>query len=249
MLRKFFTANKKVCSLIGPYLPQAQTNIFALYDKTVAHYMNTKVEQIIVDAGGGKDCTFAKYRDANCGTRIIAVDTSAEELVHNDDVDEKRVGDLTARLPFDSAEVDLIVSRSVLEHLEDLESFISDSERVLKSGGYSIHLLPSRFAPFVLINRALPHTLSRKVLYFFNPESKGGYPAFYDNCYHSGIRRLLAKYGFEIVDERFSYYQSPYFRFFVPFFLVSALYEMVIWVLGARDLAAYVLIVARKSSI
>ena len=43
-----------------------------------------------------------------------------------------------------------------------------------------------------------------------------------------------------------SYYQSRYFGFFVPLYLMSALYEALIRALGIRDLSAYLLIVARK---
>ncbi len=43
-----------------------------------------------------------------------------------------------------------------------------------------------------------------------------------------------------------SYYQSQYFDFFVPLYLVSALYEALIQALGVKNLCAYLLIVARK---
>ncbi|HZB81365.1 MAG TPA: hypothetical protein VE288_00775, partial [Rubrobacteraceae bacterium] len=85
--------------------------------------------------------------------------------------------------------------------------------------------------------------------YFLRPQYKGicGFPAFYDNCYYSGIRTVLEKHGFKIVGMHISYYQSPYFNFFVPLFLLSATYEMLIRALEVKDLAAYVLIIARKT--
>ena len=45
---------------------------------------------------------------------------------------------------------------------------------------------------------------------------------------------------------RVSYYQSEYFDFFVPFFLLSALYELIVRALGLRDLGAVALVVARR---
>ena len=248
MLHRFLATNRKACGRIQPYLPQAKKNIFVLYEEIVARHMNARAGQIVVDVGGGKSCKFARYRDPASGTKIIAVDVSEEDLNHNTDVDETRVADIMRDLPFDSEEADLLVSRSVLEHLEDLDSFVVNSERVLKRQGYSIHVFPSRFAPFALINRALPNFLGKKVLHFFISGSEGiqGFPAFYDDCYYSGIKGLLERRGFDVVDTRLGYYQSPYFNFFLPLFLTSAAYEMLVRALGIKNLAAYVLVVARK---
>lgn len=248
VLRRFFARNRYVCKRIESHLPQAKINIRHLYEQIVTRYMNSEAGQLVVDVGGGKSCPFAKHRDPAMGTSIVAVDISEEEMKYNTDVDEKRVTDIIQSLPFDAAEVDLLVSRSVLEHLESLESFIINSTQVLKSGGYIVHLFPSRFAPFALINQALPNSLSRRVLYFFIPESKGigGYPAYYDNCYYSAIRKLLKQHGFDLVDVHLSYYQSPYFAFFVPLFVISAIYEILIRAIGAKNMAAYVLVVAQK---
>ena len=247
-LRKFFAANRELCKKIEPYLPQAQTKIFDLYEKVVAQYMNSRAGQTVVDVGGGKSCAFAKYRDPAQKARIIAVDISEEELKHNTDVEEKKVANIEHGLPFGAEEVDLIVSRSVLEHLERLDDFVANSKQALKKGGYFIHLFPSKFAPFSLINQALPHTLSRRVLHFLIPESKGigGFPTFYKYCYYSGINELLKKHDFEIVDIHLGYYQQEYFYFFAPLFLVNALYEALIQALGAKNLGAYLLVIARK---
>jgi len=246
--RRFLDINKKLCQKIEPYLPQTKIDLGALYIELVTRYMNSRTNQTIVDVGGGKSCPFAQYKDPTQQTRIVAVDTSEDELKHNIDVDEKVVANIAQGFPFEAEAVDLIVSRSVLEHLESVEEFMARSATSLKKGGYFIHLLPSKFAPFALINQVLPHTVSTKVLDSFKPEMKGicGFPAFYDNCYYSAISRLLAKYDFEIIDIYISYYQSSYFSFFAPLFLASALYEMSILKLSAKNLCAYLLIVARK---
>lgn len=245
--RKFFAANRKVCIKITPHLPQAK-NIFNLYDKTVAQYMNSRTGQTIADVGGGKASAFAKLRDPSVKSRIVAVDISEEEMRSNAKVDEKRVADVMRGLPFNPEEVDIIAAKSVLEHLASVETFVANSKQALRKEGYLILLFPSRFAPFALINRALPNTLAKKVLYFVHPATRdvSGFPALYDECCYSDIVRLLAKYDFEIVDVHLSYYQSVYFSFFIPLYLVSALYEMLIQAFKAKNLCAHVLIVARK---
>ena len=248
MLDRFFAINRDVCKKLERYLPQAKLKIFSLYERIIAQYINSSHNQIILDIGGGKSCRFAKYRNPDVTVKIIAVDVSLESLKNNQDVDVKIVADVAQGLPFKNERVDLVVSRAVLEHLENIETFIIDSRRILKKNGYFIHLFPSKFAPFAIINQFLPEKLSRKLLYFFKPKSKGicGFPSFYKKCYYSAIKSLLERCDFEVVQMHFGFYQSPYFNFFVPLFLLSAIYEILLLVIGAKNLCAYVLVVAKK---
>lgn len=248
ILNGFFAFNRKICDKIEPLMPQTKVNLFDSYEKVVAHYMNSRPFQVVIDVGGGKKCPFAKYRNPVASPRILCIDVSAEEMQYNHDVDGKIVANLMHGLPFGDENVDLIVSRSVLEHLDNLSSFIVDAKRVLKKDGYLIHLFPSKFALFAIINQMLPAPLSRRLLYFFLPNTKGicGFPALYDKCYYSAMSRLLKSRGFTVVDIVTSYYQSRYFDFFAPAFLVSGLYEIMAEIANVKNLGAYLLVVAKK---
>jgi ubiquinone/menaquinone biosynthesis C-methylase UbiE len=167
----------------------------------------------------------------------------------NKDVDEKRVADVTKCLPFARDEVNIITSRFVLEHLEDVEKFVSLSSRVVKQHGYCIHLFPSKFAPFALLNQLLPASVSRSKLLSIYPDKRGGrgFVAYYDRCYYAALNRVFVKHGFRIVGARFSYYQSYYFAFFVPLFMLSCVYEIFLKALKAKNLSPYVIVVAQKT--
>ena len=43
-----------------------------------------------------------------------------------------------------------------------------------------------------------------------------------------------------------NYFQTSYFSFFVPFFVIMAIYEMLLQYIRAKDLCAHILIVAKK---
>lgn len=244
----FFTANKDICSKIERQLPQSKINIFDLYENKVIKYMNSGDNKIIVDAGGGKSCPFAKYKAPNLNGKVIAVDADQEELKQNFDVDEKIVANIEHGLPFINEEVDIIVSRSVLEHLKYPDSFIRDSKRVLKKNGYLINLFPAKFAPFAIINQILPHSFSRKMVKWIRPEYKSdlGFKAFYNSCYYSKMISMLNKYNFSIIELHLSYYQSYYFNFNFMLFVFSALYEILLRALQMKNLCCYVLVVAKK---
>jgi ubiquinone/menaquinone biosynthesis C-methylase UbiE len=248
MLNKFLEINRRICNKLSKLLPQAKISIFTLYEEAVAQYMNAKHNQIVIDVGGGKSCPFAKYKNTLANNKIIAIDLSLEELQQNSEVDGRVVANIISEMPLQDDSVDLTVSRSVLEHLTNLESFIVTSQSILKNNGYLIHLFPSKFAPFAIINQLLPKNLAKKILFTLRPETLGigGFPAFYDRCYYSGIMRLLREHNLEPVHIRVTYYQSEYFSFFAPLFLAVALYEMAVYLLQWKNLSAYVLVTAQK---
>ena len=248
MLKKFITLNKTACKKLRDHLPEAKTNIFELYEKVVTEYLNLKRDQIIVDVGGGKYCSFAEHKDPTQNVKIISVDLSEEQMKKNHDADEKLIADIMQPLPFKDHRIDLVVSRAVLEHLEDLEAFLSESTRVLKANGYCIHVFSSKFAPFAIINQLLPQKLSKQLLLYVRPEVRdyAGFPAYYNKCFYSSIKSLFQKHGYKIVATRLNYFQTSYFSFFVPFFVMMAIYEMLLQCIRARDLCAHILIVAKK---
>jgi hypothetical protein len=61
------------------------------------------------------------------------------------------------------------------------------------------------------------------------------------------MMRVLRRNGFEITDIRVSYGQTDYFAFLLPLYLLVALFEMVLMALGLKNLAATVLITARRT--
>lgn len=243
-LQGIFQTNRAIARNFIKYLPQASIHPFKAYEKVVIQYMFSFKRPVILDIGGGAECFFSKYKPP--GSRIICLDISPEQLALNRDADELLVADATQEIPLPDASVDLVVSRAVMEHLDSPQAFLQHSYRVLKPGGYGIHVFPCKFAPFAMINSLLPSALSRKILFYFQPDfrEKGGFPAYYRHCYYSGIKRLLHESGFQIKEIRDYHSQSVYFDFFLPFFLLSALYE--IFTLPIKNLASFLLVVARK---
>ncbi|MFC5497304.1 methyltransferase domain-containing protein [Caenimonas terrae] len=62
--------------------------------------------------------------------------------------DPARLGAIQARpyrLPFADGTFDVVVSTSVLEHAQNKEEIFTEIHRVLKPGGCSIHILPSKW--------------------------------------------------------------------------------------------------------
>ena len=216
------------------------------YLDRVTALMTERRPQVVVDIGGGRTCLFATARPE--GTRIVAVDVAADELALNHDVDETIVADASAGLPLPDESVDLIVSRVTLEHLPDVGRFVRETERVLKPGGWCVHLFAGRNAPYALANRVLPPALASRLIHLLVPGSEGrlGFRAYYDRCSPRAIDRLLRASGFEEVTLEVGYEQAFYFDFFLPLYVLAALYDAAVRRLDVRSLGALVLVSARK---
>jgi SAM-dependent methyltransferase len=245
LVQRFVDANRRASRRVAARLPHSRQSLGDRYDRTVANHMGEG--QRIIDVGGGKRCSFSEYRSA--GTWLVAVDLTEDAMTGNTDVDERVVADVVADdLPFEDASVDIICSRSVLEHLADVDSFARHSARVLKPGGYSIHLFPGRRSVFAMINRALPHWLARKLLFSLRPSQIGigGFPVVYHRCTLSEMKDTFLKSDHDVVAVVASYHGSQYFEFLFPLYLVVTAYEYICSVLSLKDQAARYLVVARR---
>lgn len=202
----------------------------------------------IVDLGGGRYCPFAAEVDRSQGTRIIAVDIAQTELDANETVDEVRVADVAAGLPFADGEVSLLVSRTLLEHVKGVPAAIGHIGRVVAPGGRTIHLIPCRNALFALAARAIPWRVAKPVVDLLVPSAKGviEFEPYYDSCEPQTLERLFREVGFSRVQVQVCWSQADYFQAFFPVFLIVWVYQALLRRLGIRWLAAYAIVDAER---
>lgn len=247
ILRSFIRWNKRLSFALQAHLPYRKMNFMDHYLAVMVSLVNVKKEAVLLDVGCGEESPIGWFRDPALRIKLIGLDVLPEAIARNREVDERIIADANLELGIPSASVDLITSRTVLEHLQDNGSFFDRSVKALKPGGYFVHVFPAKYALYAMINRLLPASFSKRILHFFHPEStEAGFPAYYDRCSYSGMNELLKKYGFELLHFDCYYYSSNYFAFFFPLYLLSVLYESIVWLLGLRNFASYYLIVARK---
>lgn len=101
--------------------------------------------------------------DFGCGSGTAVVEARAEGLdVLGCDIDDalgsapkvlveggvlRAIDVSNYRIPFEDDEFDMVVSHQVLEHVQNYEVAFREMRRVLKEGGVSIHIFPSRYTP------------------------------------------------------------------------------------------------------
>lgn len=233
-------------------LPTALTEpLFPEYEQLIWQYSNQLEAGIVLDVGAGYQLPDSLKHQRKAEVKLIGMDILPSSLKKNTDLDAAIVADACKRWPFDDNSIDLVISRSVMEHLYDNKAFTNEMYRCLKPGGKCVHVLPGKNAPFSLLNRLLPNKVTKKLVEWAFPERKGelGFVAYYHYCSYPSLKRLLETQGFNIEYKRLRYYQSAYYVAVFPVYLVSAIYDWVMWKCGARRLASQILIVANKPDI
>lgn len=219
-----------------------------IYEKVVLELGSEVQDGLIVDIGSGFITPAIGKTGLSSGATVIGLDISPSALLKNCEVDLRLVADACKQWPFRDGSVDMVVSRSVMEHLPDTDMFARECRRVLKPGGVCVNLLPGRNAPFSLLNRILPNRISRRLLERTFPWSKDelGFPVFYNHCSFPQIQQLFESNGLVLEFIRFRYYQSNYFAPFFPLYLVSVLYDLLVWKLGITKLCSQILVIVRQ---
>jgi SAM-dependent methyltransferase len=198
----------------------------------------------VLDLGGGRHCAYAKAVEPPGRVRLVAVDISPEELAANTDVAETCIADVAADIPLPDASADVILSCTLLEHVEGVAAAAQHMARVLRVGGVTMHLVPCRYSLFGTAARVLPFGPTLRLLHVLRPETKGvvEFPVVYDDCWPQALERDFRNAGFSHVDTRIIWRQTDYFEPVYPLFLLSLAYEWLIRLLHLRQLASYTVV-------
>ncbi len=242
LVRRFLDANSRLSSRFDRRKDAA---LYARYDAdVVAAIRRLPAGSTVVDLGGGRHCSFASQTTRDQGIRIVAVDVSATELAANTSVDETVLADVVDHLPFEDGTVDLLVSRTVLEHVSDVEAAAGNIARVLRPGGQTLHLMPCRYALFAVAARVLRFSVAKKLLHAAIPTTKGvvEFEVFYDRGHPRALKQVFLAAGFRDVEIESTWDQADYFHPVFPLFLLVLLYQRIVEALRIRALASYVIV-------
>ena len=243
MLNTFVQSNQRWSNWIEARLPTTfVTQLKAAHEEVTKDAVDKL--GLVLDVGAGFMSPFARKPNH---AFVIGMDIAAEQIGRNQDVDARLVGS-AYRLPIRTGSVDVVTTRTLIEHLSDTNAFMREVARVLRPGGQAIHLFPGRFAPFAILNRILPERVKRRLLLLTFPASGGvlGFPAFYHRCTEPSMKQLLGDLGLNVVESRCYYYQSLYYKALFPLYLFSLAYDLIVWRLDIKVLASQVLIVAKR---
>ena len=114
------------------------------------------------------DMPVARVLEAGCGSQLklrlpfphslVGIDIDAEQLAHNDRIDQKICGDLQT-FPLPISEFDLVTCIDVLEHLRYPEKAIENMRSSLKPGGYLMIAGPEPYSYKGFVAKYTPYSM------------------------------------------------------------------------------------------
>ena len=198
----------------------------------------------MLDAGCGRSVpVLRKYLGR--AARLVGVD-----LVDFADVPEgiETYGSDLGQLPLAEASVDLIMSRSVFEHLQDPLSVYREFFRVLRPGGAVVFLTANMWDYGTVMARLIPDRFHARIVRAVEGRADDDtFPTVYRTNTAKDVRRLAASSGFVV--ESFEYLgQYPnYLMFNGALFFLGTCYERLIGRVDAlRFLRGWILVTMRR---
>jgi SAM-dependent methyltransferase len=201
-------------------------------------------QAVLLDAGCGRTApVLRKYLGR--ARRLIGV-----ELVPFTDVIpgiETYNADL-ARLPLETSSVDVIMSRSVFEHLTDPEAVYQEFARVLRPGGAVVFLTANMWDYGTLVAKLIPNRFHGAIVKRVEGRAEEDtFPTAYRTNTRRDVNRLAGRGGLAV--ESFDYLsQYPnYLLFNGPLFFLGMCFEKTIArVSMLRFLRGWILVTLRK---
>ena len=201
-------------------------------------------EHALLDAGCGRTApVLAKYRGRVrrlIGIDLVEFDGAPEgiELLNND----------LGRIDLPDACVDLVMARSVMEHVEDPDAVYREINRVLRPGGHFVFLTANLWDYASLIAKLIPNRFHPWIVARVEGrEEHDVFPIQYRTNTHGAVARLARSTGFDIVSFTYHGQYPAYFNFNGALFLVATAYEKLISRFESlRFLRGWILVVLRK---
>ncbi len=199
------------------------------------------------DVGGGKNPVVGRDLKQRLGLRVTGLDIDHAELAAAPQglYDRTICADITEYRG--ACDGDLVICQALLEHVPDTGRALENIAGLLKPGGRALVFIPSRNAVYAKMNLLLPEKLKRWILFGIFPSMSRdhGFRAYYDRCTPRAIEESARRCGLA-VEERYLYYRSDYFRFFVPLHAIWRTWQMAFQRLVGDEAAETFTFVFRK---
>ena len=193
------------------WYPEVKIGGYTHVDGMVVFYMRVnsvlETSSVLLDLGCGRGAAsedpLAWRRElltfrGRC-SRVIGADVDPAAAA-NPLIDEFSLIE-NGRLSLPDQSVDICVSNSVLEHVEDVELFLAECGRVLKKGGYLFIRTPNAWNYASIATRLIPNRLHKTVLARVQPDRNDEdiFPTLYRCNTRRKLRVALEKHGFEAI--------------------------------------------------
>ncbi len=200
----------------------------------------------LLDAGCGRYLEFSK--EFSNDVQVVGIDLEPALDTHNDSSPFGVRGDLE-QLPFPPNSFDLIISRSVVEHLSNPGRVFREFHRILRPGGKVILSTPNKYDYVSILASLTPYRLHRvMVSKILGVSEDDVFPTLYRANTLSTLSKQLTAAG--LIETRLDAINHyPAYLMFSPFlFRLGVLYERLTSLHRLRFLRGSILCVFEKEA-
>jgi SAM-dependent methyltransferase len=179
--------------------------------------------QKILDAGCGRYMKFCK--DLSNDAAVVGIDLETTLETDNRSMPFGVRGDVS-QLPFPDSHFDMVISRSVIEHLEDPPQVFREFSRVLRPGGKVVIITPNKYDYVSVIAALTPYWLHRSLVSkIFEVPADDVFPTLYRANTISAVRRAFMSAGLVQKELGTINHYPAYLMFSPTLFRLGILYE------------------------
>lgn len=198
----------------------------------------------ILDAGCGRYLTFSK--ELSNTAEVVGIDLESTMETDNTATPFAVRGDV-GHLPFGSNYFDMVISRSVVEHLEDPPAVFREFHRVLRPGGKVVVATPNKYDYVSVIAAITPYQFHRAMVSkIFGVSEDDVFPTLYRANTISAIRKAFASAGLMQGEIETTNHYPAYLMFSPVLFRLGVLYERITSLRAFRSLRGSILCVFQK---
>jgi ubiquinone/menaquinone biosynthesis C-methylase UbiE len=188
----FRVKDRKKCAELFQKYYSGQKFHDDLYRAMIRKYL--RQGERVLDAGCGRYLKFCKELSETAW--VVGIDLESALETTNQLPPFGVRGDLS-RLPFASEHFDIVISRSVIEHLDDPSKAFQEFWRVLRPGGRVVIVTPNKYDYVSLLAAITPYRLHRSLVSrIFHSSEDDVFPTRYRANTVRAMRKTLTGAGF-----------------------------------------------------
>ena len=214
------------------------------YEKVILDHIGHG--SVVLDAGCGRTAPVLQ-KLVGYGKYLIGIDVCGLQKAKGNDSLYLLKSDLQTISLRDNS-VDVVISRSVLEHIGNPEKAYREIHRILKPGGHFIFLTPNFYDYASLLAKMIPNRFhSRIVRLTEGRDEDDTFPTYYRSNTERDIKKLAKTTGFEVTLIDYLGQYPSYFMFNPMLFILGTVYDKMICAFDSlKYLRGWILVVLKK---
>jgi len=222
----------------------SEVHPYAVFEHTVTSLLCS--DDVLLDGGCGRTASMLS-KFVGRARRLIGIDL-VEFATQNPALELIR-GDL-GRTGLPAESVDLIISRSTMEHIADPVAVYAEMHRVLRPNGHVVFLTANLWDYATLIARLVPNRFHPWIVSRTEGRAERDvFPTVYRTNTRGAVERLARRSGFEVISFAYLGQYPNYFLFNGALFLLATGYEKLVSRFHRlRYLRGWILVVLRKEA-